>query len=49
MRAAGITAESAWWDEYTSVMHLDAPSLGRFLSLNRTLDPLTLPLYYTLE
>ncbi|HPA40587.1 MAG TPA: glycosyltransferase family 39 protein, partial [Candidatus Hydrogenedentes bacterium] len=48
-RAAGIASESAWWDEYTSVMHLDAPSLGRFLSLNRTLDPLTLPLYYTLE
>lgn len=48
-RAAGIGTESAWWDEYTSLMHLDAPSLGRFLSLNRTLDPLTLPLYYTLE
>jgi len=48
-RLAGSARESLWWDEYTSVVHLDAPSLTEFLRLNRTLDPATLPLYYTLE
>lgn len=49
VRLAGANGESLWWDEYTSVVHLDAPSLQVFLRLNRTLDPATLPLYYTLE
>ena len=48
-RLAGGAQESLWWDEYTSVTHLDAPSLAAFLRLNRTLDPATLPLYYSLE
>lgn len=49
LRLFGITQESLWWDEYTSHVYLDAPSLLEFLWLNRTLDPLTLPFYYTLE
>ncbi len=49
MRLHRLGAESAWWDEFTSLTHLGAPSLWKFLMLNRTLDPATLPLYYTLE
>lgn len=49
LRAWGLASESFWWDEYTSLTHLDAPSLWEFLSRNRSLDPATLPLYYTLE
>jgi len=49
LRLAGIGKESLWWDEYTSHVYLNAPSLYDFLVLNRTLDPLTLPFYYTLE
>jgi tetratricopeptide (TPR) repeat protein/uncharacterized membrane protein len=49
LRLWGLGGESAWWDEYTSLKYLDAPSLGRFLTLNRTLDPATLPLYYAFQ
>ena len=49
LRIWGLGAESVWWDEYTSLMHLDAPGLLDFLRLNRSLDPATLPLYYSLE
>lgn len=49
LRLIGIGKESLWWDEYTSHVYLNAPSLFDFLVLNRTLDPLTLPFYYTLE
>ena len=49
LRVWGLGAESVWWDEYTSLMHLDASDLWSFLKLNRTLDPATLPLYYTIE
>lgn len=49
LRLYRLGAESAWWDEFTSLTYLDAPSLWKFLMLNRTLDPATLPLYYTLE
>jgi tetratricopeptide (TPR) repeat protein len=49
LRLHRLGAESAWWDEFTSLTHLGAPSLWKFLTLNRTLDPATLPLYYTLE
>lgn len=49
LRLVGIGKESLWWDEYTSHVYLNAPSLYDFLVLNRTLDPLTLPFYYTLE
>lgn len=44
-----ITRESLWWDEYASHVYLNAPSLLDFLRLNRTLDPLTLPVYYVFE
>ncbi len=49
LRLIGIGKESLWWDEYTSHVYLNAPSLFDFLILNRSLDPLTLPVYYTLE
>lgn len=49
VRVWDLAGESFWWDEYTSLMHLRAPDLLQFLDLNRTLDPATLPLYYTLE
>lgn len=49
VRLFGMSHESLWWDEYTSHVYLDAPSLPEFLWLNRTLDPLTLPFYYSLE
>lgn len=49
LRLFHITRESLWWDEYTSHVYLGASSLPEFLSLNRTLDPLTLPAYYCLE
>ena len=49
LRLFHITQESLWWDEYTSHVYLGASSLAEFLSLNRTLDPLTLPAYYSLE
>ncbi len=49
LRAYHLGSESVWWDEYTSVMHLGAPDLVSFLKLNRSLDPATLPLYYSIE
>ncbi len=71
VRAQGLGRESIWWDEFTSVMHLQppsawqaspdyarwnqqviretAPSLMAFWRQNRTLDPATMPLYYTFE
>ncbi|HEO72372.1 MAG TPA: hypothetical protein ENN80_14020, partial [Candidatus Hydrogenedentes bacterium] len=49
LRLWRLSAESAWWDEYTSLTHLGAPNLLTFLNLNRTLDPATLPLYYAFE
>ena len=49
LRLWGLGAESVWWDEFTSLTYIDAPSLWEFLGLNRTLDPATLPVYYTLE
>jgi len=71
VRIQGLGRESIWWDEFTSVMHLQppsawqaspdynrwnqqviretAPSLMAFWRQNRTLDPATMPLYYTFE
>jgi len=49
LRVYRLGTESVWWDEYTSLMHLDAPGLWDFLKLNRMFDPATLPLYYALE
>ncbi len=71
VRVYDLHKESIWWDEFTSVMHLEAPeewrqsphykrwnqmvirapadSLFDFWVQNRSLDPATMPLYYTLE
>lgn len=49
LRVWGIEKESAWWDEYSSLVHLKEPGLLAFLSANRTYDPATLPLYYSIE
>lgn len=71
LRVQGLGRESIWWDEFTSVTHLQppsawqasqdyprwnqqviretAPSLLAFWRQNRTLDPATMPLYYTFE
>ena len=49
LRLFGLHHESLWWDEYASHVYLDASSLREFLSLNRTLDPMALPVYNTLE
>ena len=49
LRIYHMDRESVWWDEYATHAHLTAPSLTEFLTLSRTLDPLALPLYYTLE
>lgn len=70
-RIYGLERESIWWDEFTSVVHLEppsdwsadpqfvrwnqmvirntAPSLLGFWKQNRSMDPATMPLYYTFE
>jgi len=70
-RLHGISRESIWWDDFTSVMHLEPPQewqdspdyvrwnqtvirgtstgLLDFLRKNRSLDPATMPFYYTFE
>lgn len=49
LRMAHIDKESIWWDEYATHVHLNAPTLKAFLANSRTLDPMALPLYYSLE
>mgnify|MGYP000906765628 CR=1 FL=1 len=71
VRCWQLDRESIWWDEFTSVVHLDppsawqaspdfirwnqtvirdtAPSLLAFWKQNRSMDPATMPLYYTFE
>ena len=49
LRLYHLHQESVWWDEYTSLTHLNASTWISFLQQNRTLDPATLPLYYSLE
>ncbi len=49
LRLAGMRGESLWWDEFASTMFLDAPTLGDFLARNHSVDPATLPFYFTLE
>ncbi len=49
VRVVAMQGESFWWDEYTSLTHLDQPTLGEFLWWNTSLDPATLPAYYILE
>ncbi|MGC8846687.1 MAG: hypothetical protein ACP5QY_12645 [Candidatus Hydrogenedens sp.] len=41
--------ESGWWDEYSSLVHINAGSLKEFLFLNPLYDPATMPVYYILE
>lgn len=70
-RLHGLERESIWWDEFTSVVHLEppsawsadpqfvrwnqsvvretAPGLLEFWKQNRSMDPATMPLYYTFE
>ncbi len=70
-RIYGLERESIWWDEFTSVVHLEppsawsadpqfvrwnqmvirdtAPTLLGFWRQNRSMDPATMPLYYTFE
>ncbi len=71
LRCWHLDRESIWWDEFTSVVHLDppsawqaspdfvrwnqtvirdtAPSLLAFWKQNRSMDPATMPMYYTFE
>jgi tetratricopeptide (TPR) repeat protein len=71
LRCWQLDRESIWWDEFTSVVHLDpptawqaspdyirwnqsvirdtAPSLLAFWKQNRSMDPATMPMYYTFE
>lgn len=49
LRLVGITKESLWWDEYASHVYLNTPTLSDFLAWNLSLDPLSLPSYYSLE
>jgi uncharacterized membrane protein/tetratricopeptide (TPR) repeat protein len=49
LRTWGISLESAWFDEFTSIVFLGAPNLFKFLVDNRSIDPATMPLYYTFE
>jgi len=71
LRCWHLERESIWWDEFTSVVHLDppsdwqaspdfirwnqtvirdtAPSLLAFWKQNRSMDPATMPMYYTFE
>ncbi len=49
LRLYRLEHESLWWDEYASHVFLDAPTLREFLDLNHTLDPLSLPVYFSIE
>jgi tetratricopeptide (TPR) repeat protein len=71
LRCWQLERESIWWDEFTSVVHLEpptawqaspdftrwnqsvirdtAPSLLAFWKQNRSMDPATMPMYYTFE
>ncbi|MGC8737927.1 MAG: hypothetical protein ACP5UA_04670 [Candidatus Hydrogenedens sp.] len=49
IRIYNISDESVWWDEYSSLVHINAESLKEFLFLNPLYDPATMPVYYILE
>ncbi len=49
LRLAGMSGESVWWDEFASTKFLGAPALADFLARNHSVDPATLPFYFTLE
>lgn len=49
IRLWNVDKESVWWDEYTSLMHIESSSLKQFLFLLPVFDPAVFPLYYTLE
>ncbi len=70
-RSVGLSYESIWWDEFSSVVHLKplseyetspdftrwaqgvhyepSANLLHFLIKNRSMDPATMPLYYSIE
>lgn len=70
-RSIGLSNESIWWDEFSSVVHMkplqeyeSSPDFTRwaqgvhyepsvnilhFLIKNRSMDPATMPLYYSIE
>jgi len=49
VRMYKIDTEGLWFDEYSSYVFLDAPSLGKFLNLERTLDAAMVPVYFIAE
>ncbi|HOL18605.1 MAG TPA: glycosyltransferase family 39 protein [Candidatus Hydrogenedens sp.] len=49
LRIYNISDESVWWDEYSSLVHINVGSLKEFLFLNPLYDPATMPAYYVLE
>ncbi len=49
IRIYKISDESIWWDEYSSLAHINADSLSEFLFLNPLYDPATMPAYYIIE
>ncbi len=49
IRLWGIDKESVWWDEYTSLMHLNSGGIEKFLYLLPVFDPAVFPLYYIME
>ncbi len=49
VRIYKISDESVWWDEYSSLVHINADSLNEFLFLNPLYDPATMPAYYIIE
>ena len=49
VRIYKISDESVWWDEYSSLVHINSDSLKEFIYLNPLYDPATMPVYYVLE
>ncbi len=49
VRIYKISDESVWWDEYSSLVHINSGSLKEFIYLNPLYDPATMPAYYILE
>lgn len=49
VRIYKVSDESVWWDEYSSLVHIDTGSLKEFIYLNPLYDPATMPAYYVLE
>ncbi|MCP4641200.1 MAG: hypothetical protein GY851_12235 [bacterium] len=49
VRCYRLGDESLWHDETASIQYMDAPSLAKFIELERPGDPAMVPLYFTLE